>query len=211
MLIYTQTKGTSPKKGKERRRAAKVKNMNMNMNMNKNNILLLLQGKSNEEGEEILKAHGYEPSEAAEDWDAPGCDYISDSYFKRADDENSIISFVQFRNVNDIPENDDKSLDFVIKEYWQQVETGDTVSTDNADWLLSMKNSMLKAGAYSLEDIEAICQLEKEYASECASIAEQCEEEGYPAHGSNYELRCEFARRWYDEQIEMIDSKYEES
>lgn len=97
-----------------------------------NNIILnLLQGKSYEKGKKILKAHGYEPSGAVEDWDAPGCDYISDSYFKKSDDENCTISFVQFRNVNDIPENDDKSLDFVIKEYWQDVETGDTVSTDN--------------------------------------------------------------------------------
>lgn len=28
-----------------------------------------------------------------------------------------------------------------------------------------------------------------EYLKECAEIAEDCEAEGYPSHGSNYELR----------------------
>lgn len=31
----------------------------------------------------------------------------------------------------------------------------------------------------------------KEYEEECLEISRQCEEEGYPAHGSNYDLRCE--------------------
>lgn len=31
----------------------------------------------------------------------------------------------------------------------------------------------------------------KEYEQECLEISRQCEEEGYPAHGSNYDLRCE--------------------
>ena len=31
----------------------------------------------------------------------------------------------------------------------------------------------------------------EEYLEECDKIAEQCAEEGYPSHGSNYELRCE--------------------
>lgn len=73
-----------------------------------------------------------------------------------------------------------------------------------------MRNSMMEAGIYSIEDIEEICRLETEYARECEEIADQCAEEGYPSNGSNYDLRCENARRYYDEQIALIDSKYEE-
>lgn len=29
------------------------------------------------------------------------------------------------------------------------------------------------------------------YEQWCEEVAEQCEEEGYPSHGSNYELRIE--------------------
>ena len=41
-------------------------------------------------------------------------------------------------------------------------------------------------------------KIEKEYEEECAEISAQCEEEGYPARGSNYELRCEsLGERYY--------------
>lgn len=72
-----------------------------------------------------------------------------------------------------------------------------------------MRNSMLDAGVYSKADIDKICELEQQYINECKEIAEQCEAEGYPANGSNYELRCENARKYYDEQIEIIDANYE--
>ena len=44
--------------------------------------------------------------------------------------------------------------------------------------ILEMKESLLNAGVYSKEDVDAICQFEAEYASECAVILTQCEEEG---------------------------------
>ena len=72
-----------------------------------------------------------------------------------------------------------------------------------------MRNSMLDAGVYSKADIDKICELEKAYQDECHEIAEQCEAEGYPSNGSNYELRCADARKYYDEQIETIDANYE--
>ena len=34
-------------------------------------------------------------------------------------------------------------------------------------------------------------QILKEYREACLEISEQCVAEGYPSHGSNYELRCE--------------------
>ena len=52
-----------------------------------------------------------------------------------------------------------------------------------------MRNSMLKTGVYTKADIDKICELEKAYQDECQEIAEQCEAEGYPSNGSNYELR----------------------
>lgn len=71
-----------------------------------------------------------------------------------------------------------------------------------------MRQSMLEAGVYTKADINAICELEKAYLDECHEIAEQCEAEGYPANGSNYDLRCAEARKYYDEQIENIDANY---
>ena len=72
-----------------------------------------------------------------------------------------------------------------------------------------MRQSMTEADVYTKADIETICDLEQQYQVECHEIAEQCEAEGYPANGSNYELRCSEARKYYDEQIEIIDANYE--
>ena len=72
-----------------------------------------------------------------------------------------------------------------------------------------MRQSMTEANVYSKADIETICDLEQQYQDECQEIAEQCEAEGYPANGSNYELRCSEARKYYDEQIKIIDANYD--
>lgn len=37
---------------------------------------------------------------------------------------------------------------------------------------------------------ESIQRLNAAYSSECEEIADSLEEEGYPSHGNNYELRC---------------------
>lgn len=71
-----------------------------------------------------------------------------------------------------------------------------------------MRQSMLAAGFYNNADINAICNLEADYEKECAEIADQCEAEGYPANGDNYDLRCASAREYYDAEIEKIDAKY---
>ena len=76
---------------------------------------------------------------------------------------------------------------------------------------LEIKKNYEKAGIVSAEDIEKICVLEEQYAEECEKIAEMCEEEGYPAHGSNYDLRCESVREYYDAKIdEILDEYYTE-
>lgn len=62
---------------------------------------------------------------------------------------------------------------------------------------------------YSQEDINEIVRLEREYNKECELIAEECEAEGYPAHGSNYGLRCEDLRKSYDQEEYYIHAKYE--
>lgn len=70
-----------------------------------------------------------------------------------------------------------------------------------------MRKSMQEAGCCT-EYIEEICNLEQSFQEECEEIALQCEAEGYPSHGSNYELRCAETRKRYDEQIALIDSAY---
>lgn len=47
--------------------------------------------------------------------------------------------------------------------------------------------------------IEEYAKLEAEYEADCERIAAECEEEGYPSHGSNYELRVERLREIYPE------------
>lgn len=76
--------------------------------------------------------------------------------------------------------------------------------------IVEMRRNMTAAGVYSKEDIDKICKLEAQYLKECEEIAEECEAEGYPPYGNNYDLRCSDARRYYDELIEKIDSKYGE-
>ena len=73
-----------------------------------------------------------------------------------------------------------------------------------------IRKNLVEAGFYKKEDIEKICRLEATYIDECEGIADQVELEGYPTNGSNYDLRCSEARKYYDEQLELIDSKYEE-
>lgn len=73
-----------------------------------------------------------------------------------------------------------------------------------------MRRNMTAAGVYREADIEKICNLEAQYLKECEDIAEQCEAEGYPSFGGNYDLRCAESRKYYDQLIEEIDSKYDE-
>ena len=61
---------------------------------------------------------------------------------------------------------------------------------------------------WSMEDINKVVKLRAECLEECESIAEQCEEEGYPGHGYNYELRCESVKEWYNEQEDIIWERY---
>jgi hypothetical protein len=42
------------------------------------------------------------------------------------------------------------------------------------------------------------------YNAECDKIAQQCREEGYPSHGSNYELRITEAYRYW---IGLVDEE----
>lgn len=62
---------------------------------------------------------------------------------------------------------------------------------------------------YTQSDINEIIRLEREYDAERKEIEEECESEGYPSNGSNYELRVEGLREYYDEQQEYIHAKYE--
>lgn len=78
------------------------------------------------------------------------------------------------------------------------------------NYIKEMKVSLENDGRYTQEDIDEIIRLESAYADRCDEIAEECSAEGYPSHGSNYELRCDNVRKYYDEQLELIYSKYEE-
>ena len=56
-----------------------------------------------------------------------------------------------------------------------------------------------------------IDRLWEQFNAECAEIARQCEEEGYPSHGSNYELRVDNLMESYPELFDFDndEDKYE--
>lgn len=50
-----------------------------------------------------------------------------------------------------------------------------------------------------------IDRLWEQFNAECEEIARQCEEEGYPSHGSNYELRVDNLMESYPELFDFDD------
>ncbi len=51
-------------------------------------------------------------------------------------------------------------------------------------------------------------ELMNQFRAECEEIAVECQEEGYPSYGSNYELRCEslwqsFYKDDYDDLVAL--------
>lgn len=49
---------------------------------------------------------------------------------------------------------------------------------------------------------EKMDKLWEQFDAECEEIARQCEEEGYPSHGNNYELRVDELMKSYPELFE---------
>ena len=45
-------------------------------------------------------------------------------------------------------------------------------------------------------------EAKRNFDIECEEIAQQCQEEGYPSRGSNYELRVEEARKYWASLVE---------
>lgn len=68
-----------------------------------------------------------------------------------------------------------------------------------------MKKKKIK-NSKRLEILYRIKKLREEYKEACKQIADQCEEEGYPSHGYNYELRCE--SEWEIVYAPQIDALY---
>lgn len=56
----------------------------------------------------------------------------------------------------------------------------------------------------TVKQLDEIDALWRQYDEECEEIAAQCAAEGYPSHGTNYELRCAQAYQWYKEQEYLI-------
>lgn len=76
------------------------------------------------------------------------------------------------------------------------------------DTMETIEKKLRKAGINE-KDISTICRLEADYDEDCQLISDECVEEGYPAYGSNYEIRCESRRKGYDEEINLILESYE--
>lgn len=78
-----------------------------------------------EDGKKLLISNGYiQATESATSEDSTISDYIADinfSLFNNENEEVHTVSFSQYLNKNDDPLNDDKSLDFVVLERWEEV------------------------------------------------------------------------------------------
>lgn len=103
-----------------------------------------------------------------------------------------------------------KSFNFSQDWFWTIPDDEVENPVWERDSIEEMRNAMMIAGVYTPADIEEICELERQYAEECLEIEEEIEKEGYPAHGATYDLRCIDARKFYDEQIALIDAKYDQ-
>lgn len=68
---------------------------------------------------------------------------------------------------------------------------------------------ILEEREYSKNDIAEIVRLCTEYNEECKRISEQCEKEGYPGTGDNYEVRCAELWEYYERHLNAIDKKYQ--
>lgn len=73
-------------------------------------------------------------------------------------------------------------------------------------------NNFDDAKAFNLlSDIEVEKSLYwEEYKAMCGDIAHGCVEEGYPAYGSNYELRRDRAYQWFVEWYDVFDEEIED-
>ena len=60
------------------------------------------------------------------------------------------------------------------------------------------------------EDVQELLYLEKIYRENLIDIAEQCEADGYPGRGSNFELRANAAYEYYNQEVEHIYDAYDE-
>lgn len=70
-------------------------------------------------------------------------------------------------------------------------------------------NKKVKATKRNSQRLEALYKikcLEKAFKAECEEIALECEEEGYPSHGSNYDLRCSSLWERYEEEYDYLCS-----
>lgn len=47
-------------------------------------------------------------------------------------------------------------------------------------------------------------ELMEDFKEACEEIAQECAEEGYPSHGSTYELRC--SALWYDYYMDALEN-----
>lgn len=71
------------------------------------------------------------------------------------------------------------------------------------------RTAAMKKLGYSNEDIQKCLQLDQEFEDELEKIEEQCEAEGYPARGSNFELRAAQLEEAYQREYDAIEMKYE--
>lgn len=62
------------------------------------------------------------------------------------------------------------------------------------------------------KEIEAeIKELYERFKEDCRDEEQQCEAEGYPSRGSNYELRCaDNWNRFYKEELESLEQELAE-
>ena len=50
--------------------------------------------------------------------------------------------------------------------------------------------------------------LRMDFRAECDQIAKECEEEGYPSHGSIYELRCsQIWENHFEDELQLLYEK----
>ena len=108
----------------------------------------------------------------------------------------------------------EKTLDVLKSQKVDQekeLSSNITESIDYGDPRVQKQRNLALQNGYSKEDADEVAASYYYYYSRLDEIERDVIAEGKPARGADYELRAEAARKDLDQDLDMIDYKYESS
>ena len=153
--------------------------------------------KLNEEFDEIKRFKEWTLNLAKETYGKDGSEKIFNRAYNEKLLDDNLKSVTEFYN-RQMDNNREKALQLLK-------DKESTVSK-----ILEYRQNLREHDFLPNEEIDLLCAVEVNRAEELFEVARQCEEEGYPSHGENYELRSENINKYYDEIVTNIYAPYTE-